>query len=66
MTLQESFSKLLGGEEKADEDGEEGAELRNLKLAQAQLKRKLRQTEDTHHMELQESKVCFVVGQCDL
>lgn len=32
-------------------------EIRNLKLAQSQLKKKLRQTEDTHKIELQESKV---------
>ena len=60
VTLQESFSKLLegGGEGVEKEEGEDG-EVRNLKLSLAQLRKKLKQTEDTHQTELQESKVCM-------
>ena len=68
-TLHESFSKMVegGGEGEGGGDvtvgkgeggegGEEG-EVKKLQLTVAKLRKKLRQSEETHKMELQESKV---------
>ena len=62
MTLQEMFGKLLkeegeavGGEGVEGEEG--GADVRNLRLAEARLKERLRHTQDLRQLELQESKV---------
>ena len=62
VTLQESFSKLLEGDEEEGgggekREGEGGSEVRDLRSTLAQLRKRLRQTEDTHKVELQESKV---------
>lgn len=49
----------MGGEGEGQEGGVDGDdEMKSLRLTKSRLEDKLRKTENMHHMELQESKVC--------
>ena len=60
QTLQESFARVgLMDRGEGEEEREDGTREEELREVTVQLKRRLRQTEETHKIELQESKVHF-------
>ena len=66
QTLQESFAKMGAMEERGRGGGGGEKEGEELKDVMAQMTRRLRHTEETHKIEMEESKVrcVFNIAQC--